>query len=169
MKITTTKSTTRICVLATTLAVAATVSIGAGSASATTCSQWAFTGKTNLNQENGWYTGFTANGTKVSAPAVASAYHNRVSWIPFSSMLGDSINQSFGDATYEAARMHGTATGGIVGKKFQMTVKWSNGPVGIYRGAVQSDGYAKGTTYDAKAANVPTDWQVDKPLRCVKA
>jgi hypothetical protein len=115
-------------------------------AQAAPCSQWGFTGKTTLDQSNGWATQFESKGEAAQGPA--QAYRT-----------GYSIN------IYE---MNGTVTGGIEGQAVNVRVQWDGGQLGIYDGRVEANGLASGTTYDGQNPSSRATWNIHNPFTCLR-
>jgi hypothetical protein len=111
------------------------------------CGQWGFTGQTHLQQSNNWAMFFTSTGTTAQGRA-------------------DGISNRFGGGS--PPDMHGSISGGIDGSTINLEVQWDNGPVGKYTGSVGADGFAHGTTYDAKNPGSKATWD-SSPLTCIAA
>ncbi len=56
-------------------------------------------------------------------------------------------------------------TGTMVGNKFNVTVYWKGGNVGVYRGTVDAGGGMKGTTRD-KASGARATWYSNRSMIC---
>jgi hypothetical protein len=58
-------------------------------------------------------------------------------------------------------------TGTMVGNKFNVTVYWKGGNVGVYRGTVDAGGGMKGTTYDKSHPNgARATWYSNRSMLC---
>jgi hypothetical protein len=60
-------------------------------------------------------------------------------------------------------------TGTMVGNKFNVTVYWKRGNVGVYRGTVDAGGGMKGTTYDKANPGVHATWYSNRSMVCADA
>jgi len=67
-------------------------------------------------------------------------------------------------ATCEPTR--GEVTGSIKGDSFEVTARWENGSVGVYRGGVDSNGGMEGATYDRSHPESASSWYSERPLNC---
>jgi hypothetical protein len=109
------------------------------------CSQWGFSGPTGFNQSNGWRLDFDSTGPR--AQGAAHAYHY--------------------DEDDNRSEMHGTISGGVEGYAVKVEVAWNSGALGKYEGSVDANGFASGTSYDAKTPSSTATWNSVSPLRCI--
>jgi hypothetical protein len=63
--------------------------------------------------------------------------------------------------------MTGTVDGGIDGYAVNVQVHWNGCSLGKYEGSVDANGFASGTTYDAKNPGTTATWSLSEPLRCM--
>jgi hypothetical protein len=105
------------------------------------CSQWGFDGPSFFRQSNDWTFNFDSTGPKAQGPAQADHFGHDV--------------------------MNGTISGGIDGYAVNLDVHWDTGSVGKYTGSVDANGFASGTTYDAKYPNSTATWNSNSAFRCI--
>jgi hypothetical protein len=107
------------------------------------CTQYGFTGKFSLRQDNGWRVSFTSTGPAATGRVVA-----------------------VGNSGYT---MRGNVTGGINGRNVDFTTHWDNSSsTGHYNGVVGDDGTVRrGTTINQENADL-ADWDsTSAPLGCI--
>jgi hypothetical protein len=121
------------------LAIAASMLSSAVVSKANACRDWGFNGYTQFNQSNGWTLTFDGYGSVLHGEARAVA---------------------------SGGNMTGNLQGGIRANGINIQVNWDAGSTGIYRGAVNSDGFASGTTWDEQHPNSTATWKSDGPLKC---
>lgn len=100
------------------------------------CTQYEFTGDTNLAQSNGFVLSFFSKG-------------------PVASGL---VRVSGGN--------EGDISGGLQGRNVDLTIRFDGGARGRYTGVVGNDGIARGTTFDETAPLSRAKWQASPPLKC---
>jgi hypothetical protein len=110
------------------------------------CSQWGFAGDTRFDQSNGWAMRFTSTGAQANGPAVG-----------------------FTPKPPTQPSMHGTISGGVDGYAIKLEVRWDGGALGKYEGSVDANGFAHGTSYDAKTPSSTATWTTEGPLKCIAA
>jgi hypothetical protein len=114
------------------------------------CSQWDASGDITLRQANGARPFFTLqqSGSELRGSA----------------MYTITTPECIERATCEPTR--GEVTGSIKGDSFEVTARWENGSVGVYRGGVDSNGGMEGATYDRSHPESASSWYSERPLNC---
>jgi hypothetical protein len=106
------------------------------------CSQYGFSGPTEITQSNGWKVSFSADGT----------------WVP-----GTQANTNSGAETDT-----GWITGSVYGSQVNFRINWAKGSIGIYSGHVNSSGIADDTTFDETNPDSSATWRVSNVnLQCM--
>jgi hypothetical protein len=115
--------------------------------SAPACSQWAFPGNFVLKQSNGDTVRFEATGIDV-----------------------DGFRSVTATGGINGPLQGNYVRGGINGNRVDFEIDWDSlgpdGAIGHYTGAVDNDGYAHGTTYDALSHGPSARWDSQVPLVC---
>jgi hypothetical protein len=96
------------------------------------CSQWDASGDITLHQANG------------ARPSLA--LHQSGSDLDGSATYAITTPECIERATCQLVQ--GEVTGSIKGNSFEVTARWENGSVGVYRGGVDANGGMEGATYD---------------------
>ena len=114
------------------------------------CSQWDASGDITLHQANGATPFFTLqqNGSELHGSAT------------YGITTPECVERA------NCAQIGGEVTGSIKGDSFEVTARWDNGSVGVYRGGVDANGAMEGATYDRSHPESASSWYSERPLNC---
>ena len=117
------------------------------------CSQWDASGDITLHQANGATPFFTLqqNGSELHGSAT------------YGITTPECVERA------NCAQIGGEVTGSIKGDSFEVTARWDNGSVGVYRGGVDANGAMEGATYDRSHPESAASWYSERALNCPAA
>jgi len=116
------------------------------------CSQWDASGDITLHQANG--------------PRPSFALHQPAGGSDLDGSATYTITTPDCVETATCEPIRGEVTGSIKGDSFEVTVRWENGSVGVYRGGVDANGAMEGATYDRSHPESASSWYSERPLNC---
>jgi hypothetical protein len=135
-------------------ATGALTALGTSAAMAQQCAQWKVDGRLVLAQSNKTSAVLTLRqtGAHFSGTGGYSYWHD---------------TGRIGVGETEMRNAGGPVAGNVAGNKFEATVRWSNGSVGVYRGEISREGILSGHTFDQSDPDAQADFYSETPLQCL--